>query len=275
MRSEFFMEGTPERAAWVDGKAVCPECNRYSCRGQCGCSCKGCKSTPLEAWSRDACDVIREMRERSTPEGREAWLKRYRGSIGDAPQVTWGQCVSQVERTGCPHEILTVARKPESRLALEGAKDWWSNRRSTHPTMLLSGMTGRGKTVAAAHVAIKFAEARKWWLGAPSGPSRPALVWLTADLIARKALLDDNDEAVLERAGACEFLVVDEVPATGAKAGLLALGQLIARRIDSGKPMVVTTNADGPTLREPLGAHVVDRFKRAFIVKDDSKRSMR
>ena len=277
MRSEFFVDGSDSRKAWAAGTATCPECRRFGCRGQCGCPCKGCKTTPVEGWSSNNCDVVSDMRERATDEGRAAQRKRYSDALAgrDEAAVSWGECVAQVERVGCPHHILTTARKPEPRFSLDGAKLWWGKHRGSKPALLLSSVTGRGKTVAAAHLAIKFAEQRKWWVGQPSGPMRAPLVWVDADVIARLSLIPDNTEELLERAGGCEFLIVDEVPAQGGKAGLLALGQLIARRIDSGKPMIVTTNADGATLREALGAHVVDRLKNAHLVKDPDAKSMR
>jgi len=227
-------------------------------------------------WSPDCCDVIRDMRERATPEGREAQRKAYLDGVSsrDTGRVTWGECVSQVERVGCPHHVLSVARRPEARLTSEGAKHWWNVARGGKPTLLLSGDTGTGKSVAAAWCAIKYAEARKWWVNQPSGPAKATLVWIPADNLARLSLLRDEDEALLEQAGACEFLVVDELGALGGKAGLLALAQLLARRIDSGKPLVITTNTSGEELQVALGRHVVDRLKTAHIVKSAEK-SMR
>lgn len=270
------MDGSDARRAWAAGKATCPECRRFGCRGQCGCSCGSCKGTPLDAWEPGCCDVIREMRERRTPEGRAAWVQRYRNEVSGHTdnQVSWGECVAQVERVGAPHFTLTVARKPEPRTALDGAKQWWTRLRGGKPTLLLSGTTGCGKSVAAGWVAIKFAEARRWWVGQPSGPMPTALVWLDAEEVTRLNLLREEDEALLERAAAAEFLVIDDLGALGGKAGLLAMSQLVARRIDSGKPLVVTTNTSGAELAIALGRHVVDRLKLAHVVKLDEK-SMR
>lgn len=270
---EFYKPSTPQRIAWQGGAANCPECQRYGCRGQCGCGCASCKATKPTDWTAGDCDVIREIRERSTPEGREAQRKDYLDGVTsrDAKRVTWGECVAQVERVGAPHHVLSVARKPDSRFTLEGAKRWWNITRSGKPTLLLSGDTGTGKSVAAAWCAIKYAEARHWWISKPTGDARVPLVWIPADNIARLSLLRDEDEALLERAGAAELLVVDELGAMGGKAGLLALAQLLARRIDSGKPLVVTTNTSGEELSVALGRHVVDRLRTAHVVKSTEK----
>jgi len=210
------------------------------------------------------------MRERSTPEGRAAQRKSYSDQLAgrSVAGVTWGECVAQVERVGCPHGVVAVARKPEARPALEGARTWWNVQRSGKPVALFTGGTGSGKTVAAAWLAIKFADSRKWWSGAPTGPEKHPLVWLEAESIARLSLLRDEDEALIERCGAAEFLIVDELPLAGGKAGLLALTQLLSRRIDSRKPLVITTNvAKSDEFREPLGAHFADRLMTAFVVR--------
>lgn len=273
MSREFFNDGTPERVAWAMGKAVCPECRRYSCRGQCGCGCQGCRKTPLEDWDSGACDVIREMRAGRTPEGLEAQRKAYRDAIAgvNASRSSWGECAAQVERAGCPHLTAAAARKPEQRRVLDGAKRWWTDAKARTPLMLLTDETGTGKSVAAAHVAMKFAESRQWWVSQPSGAMASPLVWMVGDELATRALLSDDDYALIQRAERAEFLVIDEVGCSGAKAGLLALGQLIARRADSGRLTVVTTNAAGVELAQALGAHVVDRLKTGFIVKTQEK----
>lgn len=273
MRHELFVDGSDARKAWAAGRATCPNCQRFGCKGQCGCPCASCKQMPLDAWEAGCCDVIRDMRERATPEGRARQRQEYQEALAgrSTGQVTWGECVSQVERVGAPHFTLTVSRKPQSNAALEGAKQWWNRTRSAKPTLLLSGTTGSGKSVAAGWVAIKFAEARKWWVGQPSGPMPTSLVWLDAEEVTRLNLLMDDDERLVERAGAAEFLVIDDLGALGGKAGLLAMSQLIARRVDSGRPLVVTTNTSGAELAVALGKHVVDRMRQAHVVKLDEK----
>ena len=276
MSHEFYRAGSDSRRAWEAGTATCPECRRYGCRGQCGCRCESCKKTPVASWTSGDCDIIRERRACATPEGKAQWLKDYREGVAgvNSKDVTWGECVAQVERAGCPHHVLAVARRPEAKMTSDGAKHWWNVARSGKPTLLLSGTTGTGKTVAAAWCAIKYAEARKWWVGQATGENRIPLVWIPADNLARLSLLRDEDEALIERAGAAEFLVVDELGAMGGKAGLLALAQLIARRVDSGKPLVITTNTSGEELATAFGRHVVDRMRTAHLVKSAEK-SMR
>lgn len=277
MRIEHYETGSESRAAWAAGRGTCPECKRFGCRGQCGCGCPSCKATPVTDWSAGCCDVIREMRERATPEGREAQRKRYLDELNGRTSagVSWGECVSQVERVGCPHGVVAIARRPEPRLAFDRAKTWWNQHRGAQPALVLSGGTGTGKSVAAAWVAIKFAEARRWWSNAPTGPAKFPLVWLPADNLARLSLLRDEDEELLERCGAAELLVVDELSAFGGKAGMLALSQLLTRRLDSRKPLVITTNAGAMELAVPLGAHFVDRLNTACIVKLDEKSQRR
>lgn len=273
MRSELFTDGSDARKAWAAGRATCPECRRFGCRGQCGCSCASCKATAVSAWEPGACDIIRDMRSRATAEGRATWLKGYRDELAgrSVEQVTWGECVAQVERVGVPHLTLTFARRPEANPALEGAKSWWNRTRAAKPSLLLSGSSGSGKSVAAAWCAIKYAEARRWWLGQPSGPLPNALVWLDAEEVTRLNLLRDEDESLVDRAGSADLLIVDDLGALGGKAGLLAMSQLLARRMDSGKPLVVTTNTSGAELSVALGRHVVDRLKLAHVVKLDEK----
>lgn len=269
MRPEFFVEGSASRVAWREGKATCPDCRRYGCRGQCGCGCDSCRKTPLESWDAGCCDVIREMRERSTPEGREAWFRRYRAGVGAAPSDVsiWREAVTQVLRAGCPPGIAETARRPEPRLAMESARHWWNAMRGGKPAVCFTGGTGTGKTVAAAWLAVKWAAQRKWWVGQPSGTMKPPLVWLVADDLARLSLLRDDDEQLIEMAGAAEFFVCDELPAIGGKAGLLALTQLLCRRLDSRKPLLITTNAKGKELSIALGAHFADRLKAAHLIE--------
>lgn len=270
---DFYVDGSTARVAWAEGRATCPECKRVGCRGQCGCPCRSCKETPVASWTSSDCDVIRDMRRRQTPEGREEVREEYRAQLAgrSIERVSWGECVAQVERSGCPHETVRAARAPQPWPAMASAKDWWSRVRGAKPTILFSGGTGVGKSVAAAHLCAKFAEARKWWTSAATGSSNMPLVWFDAGELARQALLRDVDQYLIQRAEVAEMLVVDELGVSGAKSGLLALGQLLARRIDSGRLTIITTNASGETLKEPLGAHVVDRMKRAHVVKLDEK----
>ena len=267
---------SPMNSAWRAGKAVCPDCQRFGCRGQCGCTfgpegkrCAGC-SAPLEDFTFEACEHARASRARIADRG-DAARKAYRDELLGAgvSRVSWGECIAQVERAGCPHLTAAAAKKPEPKKAIVGARQWFAEIRTRQPMLVLSGLTGAGKSVAAAHVAARYAELRKWWVDAPSGGHRSPLVWLMGDELARLALIPDNTADFIAKAEAAEFLVVDEVGTQGAKAGQLALAQLIARRADSGRLTVITTNANSAELSEPLGAHVVDRLKRAHVVKSN------
>ena len=264
---------TPHQNAWRAGEVPCPLCTRMGCRGQCSCSCNGCKTTPPDAWTSDSCNVLADIRERATPEGREAQRKRYIEECNSrkVDRVTWGQCVYQIERAGVPHETCAAAKEPKPYRRLECPKHWWFEKRRSHPTLLLADDTGVGKSVAAAHVAMKFAQLRRWWVNQPSGAvSHEAFVWFDAAQLATHALLTDEDQALIAAAERCEMLVIDEVPAAGQAAGLQALARVIAHRIDSGRLMVLTTNANGLQIKNALGPHVVDRMKRAWAVTKKS-----
>ncbi len=266
-------KNTPHQNAWRAGEVPCPECARPGCRGQCGCVCEGCKSTPVDAWVPECCEVIRDIRERSTPEGAAAQRARYleeaRGRKGD--RVTWGQCAFQIERAGAPHESVAAAKEPKSNRVLEFSKHWWSEKRRSHPALVLADDTGVGKTVAAAHLAMKFAQVRRWWVNQPSGGApREAFVWLKADELASHALLTDEDQANIAAAEKCELLVIDEVPVIGQAAGLQAVARVLAHRLDSGRLMILTTNATGLQFKTALGPHVVDRMKNAWVMTKKS-----
>lgn len=275
---------SPENTAWRNGQATCPDCRRFGCKGQCGCTfgpggkpCVGC-SQPLDEFRFEDCEHARASRARSAPGGREAAHRAYREELVGAGEsrVSWGECIAQVERVGCPHVTAAAARKPEAKGAILGAKHWWSEVRTRQPLLVLSSATGTGKSVAAAHLASKYAELRKWWVAQASGVMQSPLVWMQADEVARLALIPDATQAFLERAQRSELLVVDELSPAGAKAGLLALGELLRSRADSGRLTIVTTNATSAEL-EPLGAHVVDRLKRAHVVRvrEESMRGKR
>lgn len=276
---------SPENVAWRNGKAVCPDCKRYGCRGQCGCRwganwkpCVGC-SQPLEEFRFEDCEHARACRARLEAGGKERAQREYRDTLAGAglSRVSWGECVAQVERAGCPHVTAAAARRPEPKGAMPAGKHWFSEVRIRQPLVVFSSSPGTGKSVAAAHCAARFAELRRWWIDAPSGALQAPLVWMQGDEVARLALIPDATQALIERAERAEFLVIDEVGVQGAKAGLLALGQLIARRADSGRLTVITTNATSAEMKEPLGAHVVDRMKQAHVIrtKEESMRGKR
>lgn len=278
---EFYIDGHPRRIAWRNGNATCPECRRMGCRGQCSCPCRGCKDTPLESYDFGDCDLVREMRRRielgKTPEGIEQMRQEYRSQLSGAAEnrVSWGECVAQVERAGCPHETAAFARKPLPSPVLEQARNWWLTGRGGKPVLTLSGGTGTMKSVTAAHLAAKFAEARKWWVGAPTGATRAALMWMQADEVASLALLSERDREFCEKAETCEMLVLDELSVRGHKSGLEAVARIISRRVDAGRCTIITTNAaKSETLAEGLGSHVADRLKKSKVIKtgDESRR---
>lgn len=278
---EFYTHGTDANNVWRAGRATCPECKRLGCRGQCGCPCRGCKETPVESYDFGDCDMVREMRRRAelrqTKAGIEELRQEYRRQLTGSAEsrVSWGECIAQVERAGCPHETAAFARKPLPSPVLEQAKHWWATGRGGKPVMLMSGGTGTMKSVTAAHLAAKFAELRKWWVSAATGATRAPLVWMRADEVSSQALLSERDREFIEKAEMTEMLVLDELSVRGAKAGLDAVARIIARRVDAGRLTVITTNAaSSDSLAETLGSHVADRLKRSKVIKtgDESRR---
>lgn len=276
--ADFYRNGTPERLAWTEGRATCPECQREGCRGQCGCPCRGCQSTHVTAWTSSACDILREFEERRSPEGREAQRRQYADELVKAGgPVTLGECAAQVAKCGVPPLVVGHARRADTkREAIAGVRVWLDALPEYRKACcVVSGATGTGKTVGAAWAALRYAERRRWWQGQPSGPVRPALLWLHGPEVTGLSLVMSNTEEMLARAERADLLVVDELEVTGGRAGLQAMASLLTRRLDAGRMTLLTTNATSASIAEGLGSHVADRLLTSHVVPIKSRASMR
>jgi hypothetical protein len=182
-------------------------------------------------------------------------------------------------RCRVPEAVLVAVRSADmTREAIAGAREWITTPRTERKSaLMLTGVTGTGKTVAAAWIATRFALFRRWWQGQPSGtPTHTPLVWLHGPTVTQVAgFLPDDVEARVEAAVGAELLIVDELEVTGGKSGLLAMASLITRRYDSGRFTVITTNAGREQLAEGLGQHVADRLGSSCVVAIKGKASMR
>lgn len=272
----------------MSSDGVCRECNRPLCQGQCACPglshdrpCKGCKSTPLERWTPDACDIVADMRARATPEGREAQRLAYREEAQARAMATenrteWGETAAPVERLGVPHLTVRAARKPDVRGPVAAALHWFNVERGAKPAVALCGSTGIGKSVAAAHVLMKYGTLRPWWKNQPSGQSKPSALWVYAPQLQSLTMLRDDDDRLIEASLRCDFLVLDEVASEMADAGGRAFRALVAKRLDSGRLTVFTTNMSAEAFSEAMGVHVGSRLRAvASIPKFTSQDSRR
>lgn len=181
-------------------------------------------------------------------------------------------------RCGVPDAVLAAVRAADTtKEALAGARDWAATPRADRPPMLLlTGVTGVGKSVAAAWIGTRFAASRRWWQGQPSGVNpRSAFVWLHGPTLSATSLVFGELETLLERASTAELLVVDELEVAGGKAGLLHMTSLLTRRFDGGRFTVITTNAGREQLAEGLGSHVADRLLSSRVVAIKQAHSMR
>lgn len=276
--ASFYVDGTEERRAWAEGRATCPECQRVGCRGQCTCSCNGCQQTHVTAWTSSVCDVMREFEERRSPEGRAAQRAAYRDELLRAGgPVGLGECAAHVAKAGAPPLVVGHARRADlQREAIAGARVWFDAEPTARkPVLVLSGATGTGKSVAAAWVCLRYASRRRWWQGQPSGPVRPALVWLHGPAVTQVFLVLSDLQARIDDAERADLLVVDELEVTGGKAGLHAMASLLGRRFDAGRSTVITTNAVSSAVAEGLGSHVADRLLASHVVACRSRQSMR
>jgi hypothetical protein len=276
--ASFYRDGTPERLAWADGRATCPECQREGCRGQCGCPCRGCASTHVTAWTPSACDILREIDERRSPEGREAQRRQYADEVLKAGgPVTLGECASHVAKCGVPPLVVGHARRADvKREAIVGVRVWLDTEPNARKACcVVSGLTGTGKSVAAAFACLKYAERRRWWQGQPSGPQQPVLVWLAGTTVTGLSLVMSDMEAVLANAERAVLLVIDELEVTGGRAGLQAMASLIGRRLDAGRLTLITTNANPAAITEGLGQHIADRLMASHVVAVKAQKSMR
>lgn len=255
--------GSTARLDWAAGRGACPECKRMGCRGQCECPCASCQrglKEQIEGEAMPFCDVLREAQE--SAEARAVRLQEAAKvtKLHAAPE--WRECVGQVERLGCPHEVARWVRKPNPTAAMSVAKSWWAQRSDAKGRrhLLLLGDSGVGKSVAAAYVLAKWGELRPWWRGRPTGsPDRPVL-WLSAPEVARLTLLRPDDELLLRDATSAEVLVVDDLELEGGAAGMRALASLLAARLDSTRLTVLTGNVPVAKVRDAYGNHVADRL---------------
>lgn len=185
----------------------------------------------------------------------------------------------ELVRCRVPEAVLVAVRKADTTFeAIAGARDWITTPRAERKSaLLLTGVTGTGKTVAAAWVATRFALFRRWWQGQPSGtPTHSPLVWLHGPTVTQVAgFMPDDVEPQIEAAVGSELCVIDELEVVGGKAGLLAMASLITRRFDAGRFTVITTNAGREQLAEGLGQHVADRLGSSHVVSIRGKASLR
>lgn len=263
------------RREWNAGTGRCPECKRAGCRGQCLCACEACQRGLKERIEGEAiplCDVIRVMRE--PPSARLEAQRQAARARAEETTPPWAECVAQVERLGCPHETTRWARKPNPTDAMQGAKAWWAQR-ATRPVLVMLGESGVGKSVCAAYALAKFAELRPWWRDRATGsPARPAM-WVSCPEVGRLALLREADEGLLRDATAAQMLVLDDLEADGAAAGMRALGSLIASRLDNGRLTVITGNLPPNGARKAYGNHVADRLRAMAYAKAPTGPSLR
>lgn len=254
------------RVDWAAGAGTCPECKRVGCRGQCECPCPACQrglKERIEGEAMPYCDVLREAQE--SAETRAARQREAAQAAKAHAPPEWRECVGQVERLGCPHEVARWVRKPNPTAAMSAAKAWWGQRSDAKGRrhLLLLGSSGVGKSVAAAYVLAKWGEMRPWWRGRPTGsPDRPVL-WLSAPEVARLTLLRPEDELLLRDAASAEALVVDDLDLEGGAAGMRALASLLAARLDSMRLTVLTGNVPVAKVRDAYGNHVADRLNAA------------
>lgn len=159
-------------------------------------------------------------------------------------------------------KTAAAARKHHPTAALDAAKHWYRTERSARNALVLLGKTGVGKSVAAAWCVMEWGSERPWWRGNPGGPLKPAVVWLYVPPVQALTLVLEENQRALDNALAAELLVLDEVVLEAGKAGAAAVRTLIARRLDSGRPVVLTTNLDAAQLREALGSNISDRLRQ-------------
>lgn len=276
-------------SAFAEHPIACFLCQRSGCQGQCNCPgltydkpCEGCKKTPLHLWTLDVCDIVKDMRERLSPGGREAQQARYaleaRTRAGQADvEPAWAECAAPVERLGVPHASVAAARRPSDTKAFTETRHWLYDLRQKTPALLLSGITGAGKTVAAAWACMRWGQMRPWWRNQPSGaPNRSAVCWIYSSTVQGLTMLRPVDDALLAAALGCELLVLDELGLEKGAAGDLAFRTLLSRRLDSGLPLIITTNLAGEAFAGVVGANVVSRLKaNAYAPKlgTESKRA--
>lgn len=254
----------------------CLDCGIAGCKGQCDCPCNGCKTTPINIWVQPQhCDIVKEFRALREPGGRERARAAYHQQVADARnqrKPSWAECGKAVRRLGVPSVTMDAASRPRDSAAKDEAHFWLKEARSKSPGLVFCGSTGVGKSVAAAWLCMRWGEMRPWWKDQPSGPNRQGACWIYCPTIQALTMLRDEDSALLHEATRCELLVLDEVTLEMATAGGAAFKSLVARRLDSGLPFIITTNLSQTSLATALGDNIKNRLlASAYMPKLDAE----
>lgn len=236
--------------------------NDLPCLSCCDWS-KGGPTCRDAAMADGSCHARRQNHKATSEAGRSLLMSEYRTALAvagrSAGKIPPGAVVHRLQTAGVPGSLLVRVRDPDVRPVLEFAARWQDLGR--HHALVLAGGSRQGKSFAAAWCAYRWGVGYSWNAGA-TGSNQEPFVWLAASELARVDNWSDHGSVVrLERAKKALFLVLDDVGKEATKAGAAALSDLMARRLESGRTTIITTNEPGQSFAATYGAHIVERIK--------------
>lgn len=181
-------------------------------------------------------DVLRYRQDGDCTAEHRRRAERYRRPPAGLPELAWAWAWADNLEHGPPTSALSIARA------------WWpaTRPRPALTTLVLAGSYGVGKSLAAA------------WLLA----HHPALAHAAYERAPELGELELGSPDALARLAATRALVLEELGREAAIGPTIErLAELLALRLEKGRPTLVTTNLRLEQLRERYGAHIVDRLR--------------
>ncbi len=179
-----------------------------------------------------------------------------------------------LERSGCPERIARVLTGALNRTApVESVRHWWG---STVSFMLLHGVTGKGKTVAAASALLRMRRTVRWDGGQHESWDSHECAFESADELARMGYFGDEQHQILKHLGKVKCLVLDDLGAElMTESWRATLDSLLSERF--GRPhcrTLITTNVSArrpskdvlSPFEERYGARIARRIRESGSV---------
>jgi len=259
MKPAFFdlgeMPGTRTDTHAKDGTPLHPSCTCYPHNPEYRHGCN----------HENQCWVLGNARRGNT--ARRAGQKAETPEAPHNPESPAEHAMRRLARAGVPVDSLETARKPRTTKALAAAESWWAGDKGAKPALVLAGPAGCGKSVASAWAALRWGE--EWpWNSLPSGPQRPAFVWLGGLALRQIGGFDATAALVLDNAEAAHLLAIDDAAREGTAKAIQALSDVVQARCDRRRLTILTTNTDGAAFRQRYGNALADRLRGCSVAPD-------
>lgn len=216
------------------------------------------------------CRVMAELRQLSTPEGRDAAMEAYREELRKAAARREGgptpqQVRERLGEAGVPAYVLNNLDKPLQPLpALKAARQFVRDREAVF--LSLMGSVGTGKTTAAALVLREAVRAFPWdKLPSGSGVMREPCRFVAASRFTGLSAFDEGDKEFFERCLRVPLLCVDDFGEEPTMFGKARVAELLNERHAHLRRTIVTSNAKPDEITTRYGDKLADRLREGAV----------